>query len=690
MLPIIQLLEEAISTDLMETAVTKEIVPGQKDNGQRLDQPQTGESGISHRRATQEISIAPYGDTILEFANTKAEWVPVLRFRVSSYMLAETSPIFASMFSGCSKRLETFDDISGQLPEFNTSYVCQDGTEVKLYRMPQLEFNKEQSLEILLHAAHMHNDKVPREVSFEQFVAIAEVCLRYQCTSPLEVFVEHRWLPAWMHRATDDKPDGLLVISYAFGLRQLFTRMTKTAILNIADEKELQGKPWPQKIRDKIWTVRCAKMAQLHACCITTVQEYLRPPANPAIEQPDSAPPIVGLVLEDLRSSTSPPVSTATALSAPSGPLLLTSTPRCPKGSHGCDATNLGWLMLIYAELQLLPSIMKPQALGHLGYGRQSPHRSLAQMVDALRLVPSPPQPVHRGGVCDPAPAFRTAVNDIYNSVSGLTLFDINGKNHGWALSRSLAEEPQPILRRRPRSMVAASTTGKFVELPDAVRMRILVEVHDLGSLHAAARVNKGFYDTYKRNELMLMRNIVKADRRRTLRMSNSSGESCSGSGACAVVEDKSLKLEADSLKPVEIDGSADSTSGSDGSEEEEKDDEDGDGDGDSLIEEDAAEDHSGFARPISAPMTPTGSSPEDAALVEQHRRTTLFILEQGISAPTNASASRSQPDFSSLRPTQGLREKFLVNGPLVTEDKVLVSIGQKLLRDDRDTLIKD
>ncbi len=149
---------------------------------------------------------------------------------------------------------------------------------VSLYRMPQLEPNKEGSFTLLMHAAPMRTERVPREITFSLFVAIAEVAMRYRCTSPLELFVEHRWLPQWVHMAQVDMPDGLVVISCAFGLRTLFTRVTKTVIMNLVDEQELMEKNWPHRIKEKIWNVRCAKTAQVYACCAAAVEEYLRPP----------------------------------------------------------------------------------------------------------------------------------------------------------------------------------------------------------------------------------------------------------------------------------------------------------------------------------------------------------------------------------------------------------------------------
>lgn len=431
-----------------------------------------------------------------------------MRFRVTSHMLAETSPIFARMLSGHSQSLYLHDDddINVHLPPPATRYVCRDGSDAKLYRMPQFETNNQQCMEILLHGAHMHNEKVPREVTFDQFVAIAECCMRYKCTSPLELVVEHRWLPQWMHMGADDMPDGMLAISYAFGLRTLFTRMSKSAILNLVDERDLQSKPWPQRIKDKLWAVRCAKVAQVYACCTSMIQEYIRPPTkNPT----DDVQPINP---SDLRGN-----HHAAPLPQPAASVLST-TPRCPKGSHWCDAGNLGWMMLVYNELNLLPQIMRPNVLTHLPDSTQQPSRSLVQIVEALRRIPSPLSPIHRGGVCDPSTAFRAAVNDIFNSVSGLTLHEISGRSHGWALSKHRESEPQEVITWGLNRMAAYDRNhhGVATEFPEHIRLRVLSYIDELDDLHTAAMISRLWYDTYKTHELYLMRNILRAGRVRS------------------------------------------------------------------------------------------------------------------------------------------------------------------------------
>ncbi|KAK0105815.1 hypothetical protein ONS95_004331 [Cadophora gregata] len=451
------------------------------------------EDGQAPNLAIREYVIARDGDTILEFANAASEIHPILRFRVSSHLLAAASPLFFQFLSSQKPGGSQPLDMISQLPPPPSRHICKDGMEVKVYQMPQIELNNNEGLTILFHAAHMHNPKIPRQIEFPVFVSISEVCLRYRCTSPLELQVEYQWLPQWIHLIGDDNADGFLVIAYAFGLRRIFTRMSKSAILNATSDEDIQSKTlWPQAVRDKIKATRAAKLAQIQDCCQTAIGEYFRTPSSSA----DQGPNI--------------------------GTLQLTSQPRCPRNSHMCDATNLGWLMLVYNELQILPSIMKDVGFQDLP---DSPKHSVQNLVDCLRLMPSAPQ-VH-SGVCDYAAAFRSDINDIYNSVKGLTLHDVSGKN-GWALSKNAgpsedrlddlpkdaAELEAPLeYRRQTRRQIAISN--------EDISMRILSHLENMEDLNSAAMIDKTFYHAYKRNEATLLKNVFKAERRRTMSTAN-------------------------------------------------------------------------------------------------------------------------------------------------------------------------
>ncbi|KAI4604483.1 hypothetical protein KJ359_000621 [Pestalotiopsis sp. 9143b] len=420
------------------------------------------ESGISPGRTVEDIIISQRGDVVLEFANKDSDEFPVLRFRVSSHMLAETSPLFAHMFGEAEAQPPT-QGLDGPLALYWPSiseYTCADGAEVKLLRMPQLELNIGKSLEILLHAAHLHNDKVPRDIEFDTFVAVAEACMRYQCTAPLELTVEYVWLPMWIHKATENIADGLLLISYAFGLRGLFSRMSKTAVLKIVDHDDIQSRPFPPRVKDKIWAMRTAKIDQVHHCCRTLMQEYLR-------REPSG---------DTLR--------------LPSG------KSRCSKGSHACDALSLGWLMMAFSETEILPQIM------HTTERPPLPKRSLEQLINSLRFLNSPPD--SHPGPCDFASTFRAAINDIFNSIRGVTLFDVTGK-HGWALSKHRAVQSQSTVnseRPQPDHKAMERDRGE-------VAFRVLSQLDDIEDVYNAALASKSFFRAFKDNEPAILRGLI-------------------------------------------------------------------------------------------------------------------------------------------------------------------------------------
>ncbi|KAG6014327.1 hypothetical protein E4U43_006658 [Claviceps pusilla] len=682
---------------------------------------QSGESGILPTREVQEFILSPRGDAVLEFANlgtgTSSCVDPVLRFRVSSSFLADTSPIFARMLSGSSSSSDAHEDedIRPCLPPPASPYMCKDGTEVKLYRMPQYETNRLQSFEILMHAAHGHIGMVPNEVSFERFVAIADCCLRYEITSPLESVVGERWLPQWiMHRGAEDMADGFLVISYAFGLRDLFRSMSKSAILNMVDEKDLQAKPWPQKIKDKIWAIRCAKLDQIYSYCTSAIQEYLGQPAQHKATESERHP--------SCDAATSLQTLTCGQPLPPTSP-MLSSSPRCPKGIHGCDAANLGWMLLHFNEMNLLQQILQPSVMSHM-QGFEQPARSLAHTLELLSMMPSPVSPAHHGGVCDPSVSFRTAIADIYSSVNGLTLHDVNGKSHGWALSKHrLADrETMPAATGLSRRMAVGDDEAHaaVARFSDSIRLRILAEVDDPSDLKAVAQVNKGFFETYKTHQVRLMRKFLQMGYRIQRDCADNTLPHYSSVTEPKMRTEDFTEIRDQPARPVDAVSAISFLTIGD----EEDDDDDAD---------DYDDDLSGFygpemflcgrlIRPDPQPDTgPSGHAAEGARSLDDAASPTS--PRQGpvdMPAPAHMSTSQQSPAASTIhieetpmtdeearrilwpdsmtpespRPIRivspgidGHREKFLVGDPFFThglEDKTLVVAGDKRLRSER------
>ncbi|KAI8951842.1 hypothetical protein F4801DRAFT_589481 [Xylaria longipes] len=463
-----------------------------------------GTSGIPQSRTIIELRISPTGDVMLEFANVESESYPVYRFRVSSHCLRETpSPIFGHMFNA-RFRAELDGDIQRSLPPPPDRYACNDGHSVMRYRMPQTELNTERSLEILLHAAHNHNDRVPlREIRFKQFVAIAEACLRYRCTSPLELAVEHMWLPYWRAKATDDMLAEVLLISYVFGLAENFTRLSRIVILNMPGPEYVQHKHcWPQKVDEKIGAVRHAKIEQVYKQCRETLNEFLCP--------------------------------TPCEVPTPSSDHVHTNQSsglRCPRGDRTCDAQNLGWYMKSLNDLGLLPAILSSSALPHTLAPPRS--QSLLDIISRLSRITGPPQ--SHGGICDFAPTFRAALKDIYESVPGLTLLEVSGKR-GWALSKNRSPRhstqsqnngaheqlfeiaarqkyaPGDYYHHYRSSLVpfrdSCSDSGYDDDNDDVCFFKIMSLLDNPQDLRAAALINKRFYRSYLRNEMRLCEGI--------------------------------------------------------------------------------------------------------------------------------------------------------------------------------------
>ena len=372
--------------------------------------------------------ISPKGDSILDFPNTGTD-IPPLKFRVLSHVLVEFSPLFAQMFAADVSEVAIDPEMINDLPKESYRKTLKDGSEVTVYRMPQVEANEHEALTTLLHAAHLHNDKVPQKLEFNAFVSIAEVCLRYRCTSPVEWAVESRWLSHWQDAIGDQmREDHLLFISYVFNLEEVFTRTSKEVILHLEDEDELQEKTlWPKEVREKIKAMRTAKMSQIQQCCNGVIQGYLRSGHTGSHHS-------IGI-----------------------GPLQPSSTPRCPKRSHTCDAQNLGWAMMIFNELGTLPNIAGNSAYQTLAC---QPGRSLQSVVKELQKISSTPN-LH-SEVCDFTMSFRSVIRDLYSSIQGLTLDEVKRRKKSRAAPSSPPHVHElPVLSLSPANCSLSTDDGR-------------------------------------------------------------------------------------------------------------------------------------------------------------------------------------------------------------------------------------
>ncbi|CAD6444041.1 916d8ef6-3fd9-4763-9461-5b903b1ba57b [Sclerotinia trifoliorum] len=581
------------------------------------------ETGHAQNRVVRESVIYKNGDTILEFANRPSDRLPIIRFRVSSHFLSpdDVSPLFFHMLSpGPNIPVNMMNDLP-KAPSRIVEKDGKDGNRVNVYRMPQMEPNNHEALALLLHAIHGHTQKLPKDdINFPLFVSIADVCLRYRCTSPVELQVEYRWLPQWESRAAESNPEELLLIAYTFGARDLFTRISRSIILNSKDDGDTQGTElWPQVIKDSIRARRAIYMEQVIDYCASVINEYLQRPQQNAER------------------------------SIHVGSLEL-STVRCPRGSRTCDATNLGWLMLVYNELGISP--LFPKLLSKC---------SLKELIGCLRLMPSPPQ-THIG-VCDFAPNFRSKINDISNTIIGLTLHDVSGK-HGWALSKG--KGPQNMAPEEIFELPAQiSTKACIIEAEkakeatrDAISLRILSLLDNFEDLHAAAMIDKTFYKAYINNEGRLLRNIVKAGLKNV-----SSAAETQISPPDRTNQDTAEPLEATSVDLIDDSESAVSP----------------------ISESEAFTAPDEDLYDVSPPLTPADISAMPIPTSQEEARE---LLIRNVEATSRAWAMRDSPQHQRRNEDLIQNEKFLAGDFSHVEDKALIEEESKLLRLGRDVVM--
>ena len=354
---------------------------------------------------TSVTVIAPNGDTVLEFGDPSG-----YKFRVSSQVLSQASTFFD--YALTPYRPHQVDPRSP--PPVNMEYDLENTELVRASPTAparlHLKLDKHitfEAISILLYAAHMRIDKVPRNISFQEFVDVASACYKYRCTLPVEIFVERVWLEQWIDCLGVKGYDEFLFISYVFGLSRIFEETSKRAIMllqnsygALQEDSRLPLDAWLH-----LRQVRAARLRDILQLCRKTMNSYVP-------------------IQDGGSTQASRPVSYSDADPLANAEMLqLKRQPRCPHGSYQCDAFNLGWLMLVLNEVGVLPAVLDPSKEDDLMLWQTN---SLKRILCKLSAAPSAIG-VH-GDACDYAPAFRNSMCDIYNNIRGVNIWDINDR----------------------------------------------------------------------------------------------------------------------------------------------------------------------------------------------------------------------------------------------------------------------
>lgn len=387
-------------------------------NWQRRSRPASMDS-------VPETVISPDGDAILEFGSPAQ-----FKFRVSSQVLSERSQFFKSAFKYRRVNQRGQNDSNSVNNELNSSvteFIQASATSPMVLRLQMDKQITFKAVSTLFYAAHHIPRKVPRTISFQEFVDIAFVCHKYQCTAPVETYVEFCWLEQWVDRLGATGFEDFFFISYVFRLDSFFEMTSRMAIMRLQSSHDelLQDSKLPQEVWLRLRQAKQVILKKIVRLCRKTLDSYLRS--------------------GHLSSNIAPtPLSFENFDMSMSNSLELTRQSKCPQGSHQCDAANLGWLILVLNEVGILPAVLQ---VGVLPAGLSLPTRmehpfwQTVSLEDLFRKLCTAPSAVGvHGADCDYAPAFRDSMCDLYNSIKGLSVRDVNDRyrvQSTWSVNHS-------------------------------------------------------------------------------------------------------------------------------------------------------------------------------------------------------------------------------------------------------------
>jgi len=166
------------------------------------------------------IDFDPEGDVLLILSSSSG----IARFRVNSNILCIASPVFRAMLGAKSQFKE------------RTALSARTSTSEPLEL--SLPDDDPKALVVILRVIHLQYDWVPPSLDESQLYKIAVICDKYDMRQSLEI-----WLAKWISPLVEPpaKPvsgDKWLFIAYAFGRKDLFSRLTKDLILQCRSDED--------------------------------------------------------------------------------------------------------------------------------------------------------------------------------------------------------------------------------------------------------------------------------------------------------------------------------------------------------------------------------------------------------------------------------------------------------------------
>lgn len=172
---------------------------------------QNDKNSKPEKRPIAAVDIAPDGDLILE-VDTPAG---LARFRVVSAALCLSSPVFRAMLG----------------PNSNFKEACElRKSKSAEPHVISLDDDYPQALAVVLHVLHLRNDKVPQKITFDNLYELAVICDKYDCAVAMSLWISI-WVRQWSDLSLDSGYERWLFIAWAFGIEDVFTKLSKKIIM---------------------------------------------------------------------------------------------------------------------------------------------------------------------------------------------------------------------------------------------------------------------------------------------------------------------------------------------------------------------------------------------------------------------------------------------------------------------------
>ncbi|KAA8896206.1 hypothetical protein FN846DRAFT_965941 [Sphaerosporella brunnea] len=176
------------------------------------------------------VEICPHGDMeiVLKERDPNTDFLGAAKYilQVSSTQLCTGSTVFRAML-GPNSRFEE----AAMLRE-NKRQQFVEAVDQKPFQLSLgADDHNPTALAAVLYVLHARTETLPKTLPFDALVAVAVVCDYYDCATALRPWDE-MWMEPWREHAEEDGFESWLLVSWVFGVQEIFDTLTKKFAVN--------------------------------------------------------------------------------------------------------------------------------------------------------------------------------------------------------------------------------------------------------------------------------------------------------------------------------------------------------------------------------------------------------------------------------------------------------------------------